>query len=80
MAEAAKAAAIQAATVTASVTTPLAPITRDQLGVALIALATEKGRDVTMAVLKQFGAEKLGGVKIEDYSRLSVAIQQASNL
>lgn len=57
-----------------------APITREQCGGALVGLATEKGRDIAMAVLAQFNAKTLGEVKTEQYADLAAAIKQASNL
>ena len=58
-----------------------APITREQVGTALVGLATDKGREVAMAVLAQFGgATKLGDIKADDYPKLAEAIKGASNL
>lgn len=52
----------------------IAPPTREQVGALLIALATEKGREVAGAVLAQFGAGKLAGVPADKYVALCDAI------
>lgn len=54
------------------------PLTREQVGNALVALATSKGRDAAIAVLAQFSATQMKDVKEADYANLFAAIKKAA--
>jgi hypothetical protein len=56
---------------------PTATVTADDLKAQFVALVNAKGSAAMHAILKDFGAAKLSGIKPEQYGAVAEAIEQA---
>ena len=55
-------------------------VTREQVGAALVKLATTKNRDAAVGILAQFSATTLDQVNVKDYGRVVEAATLALSL